>query len=633
MNKELIRTNYYEAVNGKWIEDAVIPGDKPSMSAFLELHLGIEDILMDLTAKWEKDQKYLNENTKKFIKLYQMTKDFDKRNELGTKPFETILNQINELKGLKDLEKAFKEMTLSSIEMPFGFSVSQDFMNSNNQVLYFGASRLFLPDTTYYKDEKTKAQLIGLFTQTTAQLLNLYGFSKEEIEKLIKEALAFDELLVPVTRSSVEAADYVKIYNPMSKSEVKKLTKNFDIMGNAEVLVKQDVDQLIVLNPDFINAFDSLICEENFDIIKSWMILSNARSFASDLTDEIRVAGGAFGRALSGTKEAQSKEKFAFYQAYNRFSQVVGLYYGENFFGPKAKEDVKKMVQEIIGIYNERITNNDWLDKKTKAKAIKKLTTLSVHVGYPDELPPHYDMFEIKGYDEGSNILIEKLKMTKITTELNFEKYNKAPNKNIWHMPASMVNAYYSPTNNQIVFPAAILQKPYYSLEQTPSENYGGIGAVMAHEISHAFDNNGAKFDENGSLSNWWTDEDLEAFKKRSKDMIDLFDGLETGYGTCNGELTVSENIADSGGLRCALEASKKRENHDLEGFFKNWASVWRQKSSLEYSQLLLRVDVHGPNILRANMQLSNLPEFQEFYQIKEEDKMYLAKDKMVSIW
>jgi putative endopeptidase len=492
---------------------------------------------------------------------------------------------------------------------------------------------LFLPDTTYYKDEKTKAQLIGLFTQTTTQLLNLYGFSKEETEKLIADALAFDELLVPVTKSSVEAADYVKMYNPLSKEEVKKLTKNFDVMGNAEALVKQDVDQLIVLNLDFINAFDSIISEENFEIIKSWMIVNNVKSFASDLTDEIRIAAGAFGRALSGTKEAQNFEKFSFYQAYNRFSQVVGLYYGENFFGPVAKEDVKKMVHEIIGVYNERITNNDWLNEKTKEKAIKKLSTLTVHVGYPDELPPYYDKFEVGSYEEGSNLLQEKLKMTKIVTELNFEKYNKEPNKNIWGMPASMVNAYYSPTNNQIVFPAAILQKPYYSLEQTPSENYGGIGAVMAHEISHAFDNNGAKFDENGSLSNWWTEEDLKSFKQKSKDMIALFDGVETGYGACNGELTVSENIADSGGLRCALEASKKREGHNIEEFFKNWASVWRQKASLEYRQLLLRVDVHGPTILRANMQLSNLPEFQEFYQIKEEDKMYLAKDKMVSIW
>lgn len=633
MNKEQIKTNFYEAVNGEWLEKAVIPGDQPSMSAFLELHLGIEKTLMDLTASWEKDAKALNENLKKFIKLYQMTKDFDKRAELGTKPFQVILNKIKNLKGLKDLENAFTDFTLESIETPFEFAVMQDFMNSNNQVLYFGAADLFLPDTSYYKDENTKAQLMGLFTQTTTELLSLYGFSKEEIEQLLSDALAFDALLVPVTKSSVEKADYVKLYNPLAKAEVQKLTKNFNIIKNAESLVHQPVEKLIIMNLDFINAFDSIIKEENFGLIKSWMIITNAFKFSSDLTDEIRVAGGAFMRALSGTKEAQSREKFSFYQAYNRFSQVVGLYYGENYFGPVAKQDVRTMVYEMIGVYKERISGNTWLNEKTKAKAIQKLEALSVHVGYPDELPTYYNQFEVKGYENGSDLIQEKLAMTRIVNAFNFDKYNKAPNRNIWGMPASMVNAYYNPTNNQIVFPAAILQRPYYSLDQTPSENYGGIGAVMAHEISHAFDNNGAKFDEFGSLNNWWTEEDLESFNQKAKDMIKLFDGVETGYGACNGELTVSENIADSGGLRCALEASKKGSQHNLDEFFQNWARVWRNKSSLQYNQLLLRVDVHGPSILRANMQLSNMPEFQAYYQISETDQMYLPKEKMVSIW
>lgn len=215
----------------------------------------------------------------------------------------------------------------------------------------------------------------------------------------------------------------------------------------------------------------------------------------------------------------------------------------------------------------------------------------------------------------------------------SFDKYNKEPNKNIWNMPASMVNAYFSPSNNHIVFPAAILQKPYYSLNQHPSANYGGIGAVIAHEISHAFDNNGAKFDETGSLFNWWTEEDLKAFEEKSKDMIELFDGVETGNGPCNGTLTVSENIADSGGLTCALEASKNFKGYDNNEFFQNWARVWRQKSSPQYAELLLRVDVHGPAILRANRQLSNLEEFQKHYGITKEDKMYLPKEKMVKIW
>jgi len=633
MNKEQIKTNFYEAVNAKWLEKAEIPGDQPAVSAFLELHLDIEKTLMDLTSQWEENPSDLNDNLKKYIDLYRMTKDFDQRDHLGTKPFEAISKEINALKELKDLDEAYKEMALQSFELPFGFKVMQDFMDSNNQILYFGAADLFLPDTSYYKDETKKSQLIGLFTMTTKELLKLYGFSEEETNQLIKDALAFDELLVPVTKSSVEKADYVKMYNPYSKEKILELTKNFKLMDNAEALVNESLDQLIITNPDFIEAFDSIIKEDNFDIIKSWMIVSNAIKFSSELTNEIRIAGGAFRRALSGTKEAQSKEKFAFYQAYNRFGQVVGLHYGENYFGPVAKEDVKKMVFEMIDVYQERIDQNDWLNEETKEMAIKKLSKLAVHVGYPDELPPYFDRFEIKGYEQGSNLIQERLAMTKIVNQYDFDQYNKEPNRNLWGMPASMVNAYYNPTNNQIVFPAAILQEPYYSLEQTPSENYGGIGAVMAHEISHAFDNNGAKFDETGSLNNWWTDEDLKAFNQKAKDMIKLFDGVETGFGPCNGELTVSENIADSGGLRCALEASRKRDDHSFDEFFENWARVWRIKSSVEYSQLLLKVDVHGPSILRANRQLSNLPEFQEFYEISEKDNMYLPKEMMVSIW
>lgn len=633
MKNELIKSNFYEAVNKEWLDQAQIPSDQPSISSFLELHLGIEKTLMALTSEWEKNPDNLNPNLKKYIKLYQMTKNFDKRNELGAKPFKVVLDQIESLMSLRDLENRFKALTLQQLELPFGFSVMQDFMNSNNQVLYFGASNLFLPDTSYYKDEKTKNQLMGLFSMTALELLKLYGFEKEVSEKILKEAIEFDALIVPVTKSSVENADYVKLYNPLEKAAVQAKTTQFNIIQIAESLVNEPVEKLIVLNLDYINSFDSIINEDNFHLIKSWMILSNVIKFASSLSDEIRIAGGAFRRALSGIKEAQSKEKFAFYQAYNNFSQVVGLYYGETYFGPVAKADVKAMVHEMIGVYEERIKDNDWLNNQTKEKAIKKLSTLSVHVGYPDELPSYYDQFEVKGYEADSNLLLELLERNRIMSLYDYAKYNKAPNKNIWGMPASMVNAYYSPTNNQIVFPAAILQKPYYSLEQTASENYGGIGAVMAHEISHAFDNNGAKFDEFGSLSNWWLESDLEAFNQKAKDMIALFDGVDTGVGKCNGELTVSENIADSGGLRCALEASKKNKDHDLDKFFQNWARIWRNKASVEYSQLLLRVDVHGPSILRANMQLSNLEEFQTLYGIKETDAMYLPKEKMISIW
>lgn len=633
MNKELIKKNFYNAVNEKWLETAVIPDDQPSMSAFLELHLDIEKLLMDLTKKWVLDPSGLNKNLKNFIKYYKMTSDFNKRAELGTTPIKPYLDRILSLGSLKDLENNAKELLLDSIDLPLSFSVMQDFKDSNNQILYFGLAGVFLPDTTYYKDEATKEQLLGLFRMTSTQLLLLYGYTPEEANTIIEETLAFDALLVPVTKSREESADYVKLYNPYDRSVILDKIKNFNVMALADKLVGQKVDKLIFINPDHLEHFDEVINENNFKIMKSWMILQFLLSFSSLLTDELRIAGGAFSRALSGTKEARSKEKHGFYQAYNRFNQAVGLYYGENYFGPVAKNDVTIMVHEMINVYKERIQNNDWLQDATKAKAIKKLDTLSVHVGYPDELPPYYEKFNISSYEEGSNIVEENVKNSRITNEYQFSQYNKKRNKNLWGMPASMVNAYFNPTNNQIVFPAAILQKPYYSLDQSSSANYGGIGAVIAHEISHAFDNNGAKFDENGSLSNWWTEQDLESFNKKAEDMITLFDGVQTEYGPCNGKLTVSENIADSGGIRAAYNASKNSGKHSNDDFFQNWARVWRQKSSPEYAQLLLNIDVHGPAILRANMQLSNMPEFQEHYGITKEDEMYLPKEKMVSIW
>lgn len=630
MNKELMKDNFYKAANSSWLEKAVIPADQPAISAFLELHLGIEKLLMDLAKGWEKDQTGLSANMKKFVAIYKKANNFELREKEGSTALAKVIAKVEELKSLKDLETNFKELKLVGIPTPFDFSVMQDFMNSNNQVLYSAGAGTILPDTSYYQNEEQKNQMLGLWQAVTTGTLKLYGLSDEEVAKLISDTILFDSLLVPVTKSSVEAADYVKLYNPLTVKEIKEKVHSVDVVKVANELVNAEVEKIVFTHIPFVDEFDKIISEENFEIIKSWIKLNTYLAFASEFNDALRVAGGAFRRALSGIKEAQAKEKAAFYKAYNYLNQIVGLHYGLTYFGEAAKKDVEKMVHEMIAVYKERIEANTWLQEETKAKAIKKLSAVTVLVGYPDELPSYYDEFE---FDKEDSLLDINLKFTKLRTLDNYNKYNKEPNRNLWGMPASMVNAYYSPTNNQIVFPAAILQEPYYSLNQHPSANFGGIGAVIAHEISHAFDNNGAKFDEFGSLNNWWTEEDLKAFADRAEAMVTLFDGVETGFGKCNGKLTVSENIADSGGLRAALEASKAHSNHDYDEFFTNWARVWRNKASLEYSKLLLTVDVHGPSILRANMQLANLSEFQDHYKLTKEDKMYLDKDKMVSIW
>lgn len=625
-----MKNNFYEAINKEWLESAKIPSDQPALSAFLELHLDIEKTLMNLANKWQQDPTQLNRNLQNFVQVYTKAMDFNKREDLGANPVLPVLSALDSFTAIQDLSDQYVKLNTHGVVTPFSFRVMQDFKNSQTQGLYFTLSKLLLPDTSYYQNPEQKAQLLGLWQQTTANVLKLYGLDSAKIDDLIRDTMAFDELLLPVTKSSVEQADIIKMYNPFSAQEVHTKVKNVDLNHIAKSLVGTIPEQLIALDSRTIELFDTIFNETNFNMLKSWMTLHTYLKYSDELTEELRVAGGAFSRALSGTKEAQPKAKAAFNKAYNYFGQAVGLYYGENYFGTQAKKDVETMVFEMINVYKKRIENNDWLAPVTKSKAIKKLDTLSVHVGYPEILPAYYEKVVIKDNDTLVDIHVH---ITNLAAEDNYKQYKKAPNKKLWGMPASMVNAYYSPLNNQIVFPAAILQKPYYSLGQSASANFGGIGAVIAHEISHAFDNNGAKFDEFGSLKDWWTKEDTEAFARKQQEMIALFDGLETGYGKCNGLLTVSENIADSGGLRAALEASKSHKEHSFQAFFTNWASVWRNKSSKEYAQLLLTIDVHGPAALRVNRQLANLPEFQAFYEISVDEDMYLAPEAMVSIW
>ena len=284
----------------------------------------------------------------------------------------------------------------------------------------------------------------------------------------------------------------------------------------------------------------------------------------------------------------------------------------------------------MCAVYNTRLQNNDWLSENTRKKAIVKLDKLGINVGYPDELDPLYKKFSV---DESSSLVDNDYAFTKIILQDHYGRLEKPVDRTRWEMPAHMVNAYYNPSFNLIVFPAAILQAPFYSLKQSSSENYGGIGAVIAHEISHAFDNNGAKFDEYGNMHNWWTDDDMKHFKQLAQNMIKEFDDLETPAGKVNGKLVVSENIADAGGLSCALEAAKQEDDVDLKAFFINWARVWRLKSSLEREKLLLAIDVHAPQTLRANVQVKNLSDFYTTFEIKPGDGMYLAPENRVNIW
>ena len=632
VNNELIKDDLYEAVNGEWLKTAKIPDDKPATGGFNDLVDEIDKQLMDdfdayAAGKEKSDDSRFNE----MIKLYRLAKKFDWRKKVGPQPLKRMLASVENLNSYEDYQSQWKNWILAGMPSPISFDIDADMKNATVYALFASSPSLILPDKSYYEAEKKAQhdQLLQLWSSMVEALMDKLGYSKEEAKKIIDDAIKFDALLAPNVKSAEEAADYSKMYNPQTVAELASATDQLDIAAIIKQLVGEEPEKVIVTEPEYFKALNKIL-QDNFELFKNWALIRVIRENASYLDDEMREINGRYGRALSGSKKPVSQRKFAFYLARDMFSQVAGDYYGKKYFGPQAKADVHHMVEQMIKVYKGRLTNNQWLSKDTRNKAILKLDKLGIQVGYPDKIPALYDQFKV---DEEESLIANLNQLTVTANKELFSRWNKPVDRMRWEMSAATVNAYYHPFKNIIVFPAAILQAPFYSLKQSSSQNYGGIGAVIAHEISHAFDNNGSLFDEFGNLNNWWTDEDSAHFKQLAQKMIDEFDGIPFAGQKVNGKLTVSENIADAGGLSCALEAAKTEADFNAQEFFINWATIWRMKATEQYMQLLLSIDVHAPQKLRANIQAENLDDFYTAFEIKPGDEMYRAPEDRVHIW
>lgn len=632
INKELIKDDLYEAVNGAWIKDAKIPDDKPATGGFNDLVDDIDKQMMaDFAAFADGKEKSADARFNEMIKLYRLARDFDRRKKEGAQPLKNLLARVEELNSYDDFQAQWGDWILAGMPSPVAFDIDADMKNATVYALFAGAPSLILPDKSYYDEAKKDQhdQLLQLWSGMVKELLTKIGYDGETADQQIENAKAFDALLAPNVKSAEEAADYSKMYNPQTVAELAASTDQLDMVAVIKQLVGATPDKVIVMEPAYFKALNSIL-QNHFDLFKSWALVNVVRANASYLADDMREINGRYSRALSGSKKPVSQEKFAYYLARDIFSQVAGDYYGKKYFGPKAKADVHHMVEQMIKVYKSRLANNTWLSKATRDKAVLKLDKLGIQVGYPDKIPALYDQFKI---DEQDSLIANLNQISVIANKEMFGRWNKSVDRMRWEMSAATVNAYYHPFKNIIVFPAAILQAPFYSLKQSSSQNYGGIGAVIAHEISHAFDNNGALFDEYGNLNNWWTPEDSAHFKKLAQKMIDEFDGLPIVGQKVNGKLTVSENIADGGGLSCALEAAKEEADFSAEEFFINWATIWRMKATKQYEQLLLSIDVHAPQKLRANVQAQNQADFYTAFNIQPGDKMYKAPEDRVNIW
>ncbi|MGK4179387.1 M13 family metallopeptidase [Lapidilactobacillus dextrinicus] len=627
--------NLYLSVNGEWAKTAEIPADRSTTGGFADLAVGVEERLLADFAKFRQDLTQVKTpELQEAVKLNQLALDFKKRDEDGTRPADAMLDKLDKLQNWSDVNQHLADLIEDGTALPFSLGVEPDMKNTSVYLLYVDVPGLILPDKTYYAaDNESGQQLLAVWSEMAIAVLQKFGYDETQAAQLVDQAKAFDAAIVPFVKDSEELADYTKQYNPYEFADFLKLTPEIDFATAIPEILASTPEKIVLTQPKYFENLSKLVTPATFDQYKSWLIVNEILSTTGFLSEELRQLGGTYGRAISGQKEAANQEKHAYRLANGYFSDVVGQYYGATYFGDTARQDVTVMIKTMINVYKKRLANNAWLSQATKDKAIVKLNNIVIKVGYPDQVRAIYSQLKIKTAAEGGDLLNNILNLAKIFRLDNFAKIKQPVDRTRWAMPGNLVNACYDPSFNDITFPAAILQAPFYSLEQTNSQNYGGIGAVIAHEISHAFDNNGAKFDEQGNMVNWWTDADYAAFEERTQAMIQEFDGISYAGSQVNGKLVISENVADGGGLSCALEAAKEDDDVDLKAFFNNWAKVWRIKATNEYRQLLLSIDVHAPGPLRANVQAQNMDDFYQAFDVTEQDGMWLAPEDRVNIW
>ena len=628
-----VASNFYQAVNKEWLLKAKIPVDSPSIDSFYTLD-------EDVKGKLKKDIKNLGEGKEssditgmsEFITFYKAASDYKQREKDGLEPLKPYLKEIEDIKDLNDLANKSASLTDKGIPIPFGYDVGTNAENTSQKQIQLSPPSILLPDVSIYKDESSKKQYLTPIETATQKALEMLGYSEKNSKRIVKEALEFDEIIAKYSLSNEEMSESKNLVHPKTAEEINAYSGSFKLYDVIKGIMGRDLETINVPNTKYFENYSKVVNQDNFSKIKSWMLMQEAMAASNSLTEDYRLNFASISMAITGTQKPISKEDTVYEMSVNLFSDVMSVYYGRKYFCEEAKTDVTGMIDKIKNVYRGRLQQNNWLTEGTRNKAIEKLDKMKVFVGYQEDVNPGTKELHL---DPNKSFFELSEDIAQFGKRYTIDHFDEPIDKNKWSGSAFDINAYYNPESNSINFPAGILQAPFYDKNQSVEKNYGGIGVVIGHEITHAFDSNGADYDENGDMHNWWTKADSKAFDKRIKAFEDQWNGLEI-YGTkVNGKLTVTENVADAGGLSSTLQVLKTdMTKPNLKDYFENYANIWKQKASLQYNKYTMVQDVHAPNELRVNQQLKNLPEFYEAYpQIKEGDDMYLAPSKRISLW
>lgn len=637
------KDDFYNYVNGNWMKTNTIPDDESRWGGFGVLRKTTrQDVLEIIKTAQINDNYKEGSDQKKALLIFETKLDTIARNKAGIKPIQHLLDAIEGITNIDELQTVYA--TITGISAPFaGIGANPDLNDSSVNTAWVFPGGLGL-QRDYYIDQDDKTKDIRKdYLKHVSKMFQFIGYNATDADNAAILILDLETKLAEPRLDKVQSRDIRNFNNPMTIDELESLTPSMN--WNKLVLdlgIKKSLDQVLVMQPKYMEELNNVLENTSINDLKTLMKWSTIDNSANYLTTEIEKTNWEFySKRLYGSKAQRPAEERALGTVNSSVGEAIGQLYVDAKFPPEAKLKAEKMIANVIEAFQIRIQNLDWMSEITKTKAIEKLDKFTVKIAYPDKWKDYSELEVNKGNSFAENMFA----VSKWNFNQNISEIGKPVDKSEWGMSPQTVNAYFNPLNNEIVFPAAILQPPFYNYTADEAVNYGGIGAVIGHEISHAFDDSGARFDGDGNVNNWWTESDLEEFEKRGNALAEQYSSLEVLEGVfINGKFTLGENIGDLGGVLGAYDGLQLhiKENgrpEPIDGFsaeerfFMSWATVWRTLIREDALRSQITTDPHSPGYNRATQPLKNVDAFYEVFGVKEGDNMYIAPEKRVRIW
>jgi len=634
------QNDFYKFCNGKWLEKTKIPESDSRWGSFNEINeRNLENIKAILKKVSENKTAAPGSDEQKLRDFYLTALDSNKAEKLGLTPIKGELAKIDAIKTNDDLVKLQAEFRKIGIGGFLAADVETDLKNSNRNLIYLGQSGYALPDRDYYFLPQFEANRTA-YLEHLKNMFIILNQKPADAEASAKKVYEIEKSLAEKAMNRAAQRDIQKQYNPYTKAELLSSTPNinWNLYFSTQGLTIPDT--IIIAHVDFHKELNSIMAKytiADWKLYMKWKLINTSSNYLS--SNAVKETFNFFAKTLSGAKQMKPRWKRAQAEVNRNVGEILGKLYVESYFNKDAKEKVKRMVENLIVAYRERIASRDWMSESTKQQANLKLDKLIKKFGFPDTWKD-YSSLVIKTDSYWQNVK----NASEFEYNRRMDKLKKPVDKMEWGMTPPTVNAYYNPTTNEIAFPAGIMQIPFFNYEADDAFNYGIMGAIIGHELTHGFDDQGSQFDSNGNLKMWWTDSDYKNFKDKKKLIIDQFNAfvaIDTLH--VNGELTQGENIADLGGLTMAYYAYKKSLNgakspvmNGFTGeqrFFIAWSQGWKNLAREAAEKQLLATDPHAPGKFRGFAPLTNMPEFYEAFGVKEGDKMYRPAPLRVNIW